>query len=305
MPVPRLNPGDRVRFVSPASPPSVDDVARGVEVVTGWGLRVEVGEHAFDELGYLAGHDDDRLADLDDAFRDPGVRAIFATTGGKGAYRIAARLDVAAARRDPKPLIGFSDITVLHLALLRAGVAGSVHGLFVNWTDEYYGPDCAEGLRRALMTPGPVVVPSDPTAYTAQLTSGPSATGTLVGGHLDTVRTAVGWALPDLRDAILLLEDHHGTGLGQIDRCLTQLEASGQLAGIRGVALGTFGEFETATAGGWTLADVLHDRLDRLGLPILGGLPIGHGRQPATVPLGTAATIDPGSGTLTVASGVG
>ena len=300
VPVPRLVPGDRVRFVSPASPPTREAVARGAEVVSGWGLQVELGEHVFDRTGYLAGPDDVRLADLDAALRDPGVRAVFATTGGKGAYRIAAHLDVAAARAHPKPVVGFSDITFVHLALLRAAVPGPVHGPFVNWTDEYYDADCTEALRRSLMEPEPVVVRSDPGEYTAQLSSGGRATGVLVGGHLDSVSRAVGWGLPSLAGAILLVEDHHGTGLGQIDRCFAQLAHTGLLGQLHGVALGTFGEFETTTASGTTLADVLRHWLAPLGVPVLGGLPVGHGLNPASVPLGTSATLDVPAGTLTV-----
>jgi muramoyltetrapeptide carboxypeptidase len=263
-----------------------------------------VGRHAFDRAGYLAGSDQARLADVNEALRDPAVRGIFATTGGKGAYRIAPQLDFRAARADPKPLVGFSDITYLHLALLRAGVPGPLHGPFVNWSDEYYDADCAEGLRRSLMVPAPVVIRSRLTDYTAQLSAGGRATGVLVGGHFDSVSRAVGWALPPLDDAILLLEDHHGTGLGQVDRCLAQLVHAGLLRNLRGIALGTFGEFETTTASRTTLADVLRDWLAPLKVPVLGGLPIGHGRNPASVPLGTTATIDVTAGTLTVSSAV-
>ncbi len=265
---------------------------------------VEIGSHAFDRAGYLAGSDQARLADVNEALRDPGVRGIFATTGGKGAYRIAPHLDFKAARADPKPFVGFSDITYLHLALHRAGVPGPIHGPLVNWSDEYCDADCAEGLRRSLMDPEPVVISSRVTDYTAQLSAGGRATGVLVGGHFDSISRAVGWALPTLDDAILLLEDHHGTGLGQVDRCLAQLVHAGLLRNLRGIALGTFGEFETTTASRTTLADVLRDWLTPLGVPILGGLPIGHGRNPATVPLGTTATIDVTAGTLTVSPGV-
>jgi muramoyltetrapeptide carboxypeptidase len=273
-------------------------------LLSSWGLLVEVGGHAFDREGYRAGSDQARLADLNEALRDPGVRGVFATTGGKGAYRIATQLDFEAARADPKPFVGFSDITYLHLALHRAGVAGSIHGPFVNWSDEYCDADCAEALRRSLMEPEPVVISSGLTDYTAQLSTGGKATGVLVGGHFDSISRAVGWALPTLDNAILLLEDHHGTGLGQIDRCLAQLVHSGLLRNLRGVALGTFGEFETTTASQTTLADVLLDWLAPLRIPILGGLPIGHGRNPASVPLGTTATIDVPAGTLTISPAV-
>jgi len=122
----------------------------GVRLLESWGLKVEVGAHVFDRWGhFLAGSDEDRLADINDALADTGVRAIFATTGGKGAYRIAHALDFAAATRDPKPLIGYSDITILHLALWQHSCLAGFHGPYVGWDTEYYGDDAAHHLRRA------------------------------------------------------------------------------------------------------------------------------------------------------------
>lgn len=301
---PRLNPGDRVRFVSPASTPDRELVATGVELVTSWGLQVELGDHSFDRHGYLAGTDEDRLADLNDAFSDGGVRAIFATRGGKGAARIADGLDFGAVRRDPKPLIGFSDITALHLALSnQAGLVG-IHGPSMSWYEPNCGPACAEALRRALMTTDEIVVRQDPKELSAALTAGEPATGFLMGGNLETIRCAIGADLRSLAGGILLFEENRGTGLGMVDRQLTQLMRSGVLSGLRGVAIGQITGFEDDLSNGWTVLDVLRDRLANLDVPILGGLPIGHGAQPATVPLGTLATIDPAAGTLTVAPGV-
>ena len=128
MPTPLLKPGDKVRFVSPASTPDRDDVFANAAKLLKWGLRVDYGQHVFNKLGYLAGTDDERLADLNAAFRDEDVRAVFTTRGGKGAYRIAGRLDFDALRRDPKPLVGFSDITNLHLAIYRHTEVPGVHG---------------------------------------------------------------------------------------------------------------------------------------------------------------------------------
>jgi muramoyltetrapeptide carboxypeptidase len=126
---PRLASGDRVRIISPSSPPDRGSAERGAKILEGWGLRVEFGQHAFDKHGhFLAGRDEDRISDLNDALRDPGVRAIFTTRGGKGAYRIAHALDFEACRKDPKPLIGFSDTTSLHLALWQECRVAGFHG---------------------------------------------------------------------------------------------------------------------------------------------------------------------------------
>lgn len=300
-------PGDRVRFVSPASPPSREAVERGIEVVSAWGLQVELGEHAFDQVGYLAGRDEDRIADLNSALRDPGVRAIFATRGGKGASRIVDGIDFGAAGRDPKPVVGFSEITSLHLALYReCGLAGFA-GPFVNWSDDYTGPIAAEALRGALMTTAPVTIQADENDPVAALTTSPSrVSGFLMGGNLTAVRGEIGARLPDLSGAILFIEDRKGSGLGQVDRDLTQLLRSGAIDGLAGVAVGQFTEFEHSVAGGWTIIDVLRDRLSRLGVPILGGVPFGHGfnRDLPTLPLGPPAVLDTATRTLTIDAGV-
>jgi muramoyltetrapeptide carboxypeptidase len=154
------------------------------------------------------------------------------------------------------------------------------------------------------MTTDEIVVRQNPKELSAALTEGEAATGFLMGGNLDTVRGAVGADLPRMYGGILLIEVNHGTGLGMVDRQLTQLMRSGQLDGLRGVAVGQVVGYDDDVTNGWTVLDILRDRLAKLDVPILGGLPIGHGLHPATVPLGTLATIDPAAGTLTVAPGV-
>jgi len=155
-----LSPGDCVRLVSPASRPDRAWLTESVEVLEGWGLRVEVGRHASDEWGYMAGRDADRLADLNDAFRDPSVRAVITTRGGAGSYRIADGIDFDAVRADPKPLVGLSDITNLHLALWTHARLATVHGCLA-------GPSAAAGVRALLMTTAPLIINRNPEALSA------------------------------------------------------------------------------------------------------------------------------------------
>lgn len=299
----RLHPGDRVRLVSPASTPERDDVAQVVANLERLGLQPEVGDHAFDQLGYLAGSDENRLADVNDALRDPGIRGIISTRGGKGAYRIADRLDFDAARRDPKLLVGFSEITILHLAMLKnAGLVG-LHG--AAWVAEMQGPVAATSFERAVFTTDEVIIHSKTDEPTSALSTTGQATGRLIGGNQDLLAIGNGWALPSLDGAILLLEAVN-LRLGHIDRQLTMLTNSGALDGITGVAVGQYTDCGTdpTTQGDWSELDVLHDRLSRLGVPILGGLPIGHGKNPEAVPIGAVASIDVETGTLRVAAAV-
>jgi len=297
---PKLLPGDRVRLVSPASTPDRASVDDCLEVLDSWGLRGEVAPHAFDRWGYMAGTDGDRLDDLDHAFRDPGVRAIIATRGGAGAYRIADRIDVAAVLADPKPLVGFSDITFLHLSLLRHCGFGGIHGCLVGRTAQ-------ASVRQLLMTTDPVVLRRVPGAVSSAADVPGRARGRLIGGNLAALATSVGVRMPSMSGAVLFMEDQRVVGLGTIDRQLTQLVSSGALDGIVGVALGSFEGFRDVADRGWTLADVLADRLGRLGVPVLGGLFAGHdltgpdgAPDQMALPLGSFATLDTEDGTLTV-----
>lgn len=294
-----------MRFVSPASPPEREQVERGAALVSSWGLTVELGAHVFDRHGhYLAGRDEDRLRDLNDALRDPGVRAIFTTRGGKGSYRIAHGLDFEAARRDPKPLVGFSDITMLHLALAKAGIAGGFHGPYVAWNDDYYGPAAAEQLRRALMEPEEISIRQDPAEPTASVMVEGVARGRLLGGNLSMIARAVGWSCPSFAESILFIEAVVDEQIGAIDSALTQIARSGCLDGVKGVAIGQFIRCGDGRPGKWSAIDVLRDRLTPLGVPVLGGLPIGHGPRPPTIPLGTPAILDASGRTLTIDPGV-
>jgi len=304
----RLRAGDRVRFVSPASPVERGTLRPTVEVLESLGLVVEYGAHAFDAdetLDYLAGTDEDRLSYVNEALRDPGVKAIIATRGGKGAYRIAADLDVEAARAHPTLVVGFSEVTIVHLALMKAcGLAG-IHG--AAWDEGRSGTVSAASFVSAVTSTEPVTVATTTEERTHVLTTGGKATGRLVGGNQDSVATAAGWALPSLAGAILLLEAVN-MRLGHIDRQLTTLRNTGRLRGLAGIAIGQYTDCGSATDPTTdvrcTEIDVVRDRLGDLRVPMLGGLPIGHGKNPIAVPIGTTATLDADNGTLTVAPGV-
>jgi len=293
---PKLRPGDLVRFVSPASTPDRDQVMRRVKILEEWGLRVDFGAHAFDKLSFLAGTDDDRLADFNAALRDPDVRAIFATRGGKGSYRIADRLDFEAVRRDPKAVIGFSDITALLLSLGRNCRLVGIHGSVM---DEAGSHPTNVALRRLLMEGGNTVLAARRNESTAALTTRGLACGRLVGGNLDTIAACAGWALPRLDGAILLLEAVEMQP-GQVDRQLTMLRKAGHLDGVAGIAVGQFTGFKPFS-GGLTIEDLLRDHLQPLGVPILGGLPVGHGEHWLPLPHGAPALLDASRRTLMVA----
>ena len=286
-----LQVGDKVRFVSPASTPEKEAVLQGAKVFESWGLDVDFGAHAFGKVAYLAGTDDERLANFNDALRDPTVRAIIATRGGKGSYRIADRLDFETARRDPKFVVGFSDITMLHLSLWKHCRLVGIHGSLLGDGQK------SDSLRRALMASDDIVLHARADEETSALTTEGRTTGRLIGGNLDMIATAAGWSLPPLNGAILLIEAVN-MYLGQVDRQFTMLRKAGHLAGLAGVAVGQFTDFQPHD--NFTIIDLLRDHLGPLKVPILGGLPLGHGRQPESIRVGSMASLDAASGTLAI-----
>ncbi|GAA2243799.1 LD-carboxypeptidase [Promicromonospora sukumoe] len=264
-----------------------------IATVESWGFKARLGKHADDRFGYMAGGDAERAADLNDAIRDPEVRAILTLRGGCGSLRLLADVDTDALRADPKPIIGFSDITALHQVWHRAGVP-SVHGAVA-------GTRAATVLDLLRGEPGEPVR-SDTDQYGAYLTTTGTASGPLFGGNLEMLARSVGIVDNDLDGHVLLLEINRTVGLGMVDRALTQLILSGALAGITGVAVGTLEGFDGYEDRGWNVLDVLRDRLGLLGVPILAGLPLGHMESPVSVPLGVESVLDADAGTLTVAA---
>jgi muramoyltetrapeptide carboxypeptidase len=292
--------GDLVLLVSPAGPPRPERLDLGVKLLTDWGLRVSVGPYVENRRGYLAGADEHRLADLNLGLRDPQVRAVLCTRGGYGVQRIVDGIDLDAVRADPKLVVGFSDITALQLALWRGARLPTIHGPGAAWVPERTGPVSAASLRQALMTTDAVVVSCRPDVQTASVRMPGSATGTLIGGNLCMLASTVGTVdMPDLAGTILLIEDVNEPPY-KVDRMLTQLLRAGCFDGLAGVAVGFF----TDCTDDWptSIVDVLVERLAPLGVPVLGGLPIGHGPDQITVAVGVPATLDADAGMLTVAA---
>ncbi len=297
----KLRPGDKVRFVSPESTPEQIGVLQRANILESWGLKVDYGAHVFEQYGYLAGTDEQRLSDLNTALRDPEVRAVMATRGGKGSYRIADKIDFEAVRRDPKLVIGFSDNTMLHLALWKNCRLVGMHGAIMNNSDGKFIPENLQAMKSAIMSTLPITLQSRADEETYALTTKGQASGPLVGGNLKKLGVAAGWCLPSLAGAILFIETP-SVYLAEIDRIFTTLRKGGHLDGLVGVAVGQFADIERSK--GWTIMDIVPAHLKELNVPILGGLPLGHGKKPLTIPFGTIANLDAGAQTLSVQAGV-
>lgn len=294
---PRLSAGARVAVVAPSGPIVEERLQAGLDILRGWDLDPVVAPHVLaqdGELGYLAGTDADRAADLQRAWCDPSVSAVLAARGGYGAQRVVDLIDWEAMRAGgPKAFVGFSDATVLHEAFAtRLGLA-TLYGPVAAGADFVKSAEAQEHLRATLFAPETVrTIPSRGTA----LVPG-RARGVTVGGCLRLLATGLGTpgTHPGARGGLLLLEDV-GEQPYSLDRSLTQLLRSGWLDGVAGVLLGSWdrcGPYERVRA-------MLADRLGGLGVPVAEEFGFGHCADALTVPLGVTAELDADAGTLTL-----
>lgn len=281
--------------MSPASPVRFPERLRaGTALLEDWGFAVRVMPHVHDESGFVAGSDDERLADLQAAWADPAVRAIWCARGGYGCSRLTDRLDAAALRADPKALVGFSDVTALHLRLGRVGLI-SLHGPTGEWDTARTGVASAASLHRALTATGGLgVLPTGPVRTLVQ----GRGEGPLVGGNLSLLSASVGTAdQPDTAGRLLLLEDV-GERPYRVDRMLRHLLRAGLVTPAAGLVFGDFVRCTEPQRPSATVDEVLAAFAGEVGLPAIAGLPLGHGRGQLTVPLGVAAELDATRGTL-------
>jgi muramoyltetrapeptide carboxypeptidase len=301
---PRLQPGDIVGLVAPANPwANRSELQRGIRALEGWGLNVKVGEHVNDRHGYMAGRDEDRAADVNAMYRDPEVRAIFCLQGGYGSPRIVPLLDRDAIAANPKLLMGYSDITALHLAVAAWGdtitfYSNGAAGVGSPTTTDF----SKEGLHRALFSAEPYgrIGPNPDDAWATTIHGG-RAQGRLIGGCFGLVEGTIGtdWEI-DTDGRILFLETVEEGHVYEIDNGLTHLRNAGKLDGVAGIVIGDMPGAHSGVTQELSLEDVLEELLQPLGVPVIANLPIGHGKHHATVPIGALATLDADAGTLTV-----
>jgi muramoyltetrapeptide carboxypeptidase len=257
-----------------------------------------VARHARGRSGYFSATDAERLVDLNAAIADPENDAVWCLRGGYGSMRILPRIDLAPLRERPRPLIGFSDNTVLHLLAIRAGIV-SFHGPHPGAKDlSDFSVDC---LRRAVSDPLPgglLPFPDDSFPPPVAIVGG-VATAPLVGGNLSLLAATIGTAVQLSPDGAILFFEEVGEPLYRIDRLLTQLRLSGTLDRVAGIFVGALSECPDAGANGLpTIPELLADRLGDLGIPVAYGFPFGHVPHNWTLPLGVRARFDASAGTL-------
>ena len=306
---PRLRPGDVVGLFASATRMTEAWIASAMTSVQALGLQPRLAPNVRAVHGHYAGTVAQRVDDLHALWSDPEVRALWSIRGGAGTAQLLPHLDYAAMRRDPKALLGFSDVTALHLALLRHARLVSFYTLAGSST---FSPYSVQALRAVLMAPrgGELRLERSPEhgqreatepAYRTRTVRAGRAEGPLVGGNLSVLSALVGTPYGAQSDGALLFLEDVGELPYRIDRMLMQLELAGLTRGAAGVIGGVFRDCEHPPGQpGMALAQAIDARFGAAGVPAVYGLSFGHVRDQLTLPIGVRARLDTEARTLTL-----
>ncbi|MBE7541422.1 MAG: LD-carboxypeptidase [Bryobacteraceae bacterium] len=307
---PVLKPGDTVSCVTPSTfVVNPETRIQAERIVNALGLKAKFSTNTGKRWGYLGGSVEERVADLHAAFRDPETKAVFCVRGGYGAAMLLDRLDYSLIRRNPKILLGYSDITALHLGIHQTSRIVTLHGPTVLDSFNEYTFNL---LKRALFEAKPLGELKNPPErnplkplHPVRTMRGGKATGALVGGNLTLISTTMGtpWEIRT-EGKILFLEDV-GEQPYSMDRMLTQLRLAGKFNGIKGLILGECAdcrprEFRPSFESTLSLPEVFDHVLAEVEVPVVSGLVFGHTEDQFPLPLGVEATLDADAGTVTV-----
>ena len=288
---PYLNGSDEVAIVSPSFSVDSKKIEDAVRVLESWGLKTRLGDHLFLSDGPFAGSDKQRLEDIQKMLNAREIKAILFARGGYGAIRIVDKIDFSVLRKNPKWLVGFSDITVFHLWLGKKLGMATIHGeMPVNFGNSDKTPETMETLRDALFGglsrigwQGNVLRPAE-------------ARGEIIGGNLSLVYSLVGTAGDiETRGKILFLEDV-GEQYYHIDRMLVSLKLAGKLDQLSGLIVGSFNKMEETTVPwGKSIEDIVSSITKEYGYPVYFNFPGGHAKDNRAFYLGRRARLLPGN----------
>ena len=272
----RLRPGDRIALVAPSSPFQQDKFTAACDSLTRKGYLTVPGSRLYDGVRYLAAPDAERAKDLIQAIRDPSISAIFCIRGGYGSGRLLPLLPFSSLQKSHKILLGYSDVTFLHLAFSSRELCPTFHG--PNFIEMAEDDNLMESVLSTLSGSQDFCWSLDD----SQILKPGVAKGRLVGGNLSCLVHLLGTQyLPDLNGAILMLEDR-GEALYRLDRMITHMGLSGILDGLAGLVLGQF----TECGEQQDIWDMILEHVKTFQFPVVGNLPFGHTRNNQIIPLG-------------------
>jgi muramoyltetrapeptide carboxypeptidase len=285
-----LKKGDRIRIISPAGKVQKDKVLPGIELLQDEGYEVVVGKHVFGKSFQYSGTDQQRAADLQDAINDAKAKAIICARGGYGTVRIIERVDFSPLLKNPKWLVGFSDVTVLHLVLNKLGLA-SIHGAMPGFFLENKKPTRSFFSLMELLTSGKLRM--EVNVHPLNRTG--TCTGELVGGNLSLIYSLQGtpWQL-DTSGKILIIEDL-SEYLYHLDRMMQNLRLAGQLKNLAGLLVGGFSDMkDNESPFGKSAYEIILEAVRDYDFPVVFDLPFGHISKNLSLMLGAKYQLEVG-----------
>ena len=276
---------------------------KGIEVLQELGLKINFGQSVYRQSGYLAGSDLERVDDLHRMFADQEVKAIFCARGGYGSARIASKINYQLIQSNPKIFWGYSDITFLHVAMIKRAGLVPFHGPMI--ASDLGKEEVCSLTKQAfeqLFRPVTLNITKEQSSLTTIIAG--TASGPLVGGNLTLLTSTLGTPFEiDTTGKILMIEEINEEPRA-IDRMLNQLDMAGKLNEAAGVVLGDFHECHPKTTRSFELDEVLEEYIKRWNKPAIKGMTIGHCSPNLAVPLGVNAFLDASNNQLSVESGV-
>ncbi|HTE32156.1 MAG TPA: LD-carboxypeptidase [Chryseolinea sp.] len=264
--------GDKIGIVGTGKKISRDGLVPATTILTSWGLRVELASHLVtDEHSYFSSSDDHRRDDLQIMIDDPEIKAILCARGGYGTTRILDDLDFSALRENPKWIVGFSDVTALHLKLLTFGIM-SIHGTMPIFFSKETAATSIQSLKNALFEKGYSL-----STHSSDYNRHGVAEGMAIGGNLSLIVDSLATSSePDFRGCILIIEEVDEY-LYKIDRLLTHLKRAGKLDHLHGLVIGHInGIQDTTPAFGESIEEIVLDKVKGKSFPVAFNFPSGH-----------------------------
>lgn len=299
-----LKKRDTIGMITPGSYISDDGLKTAIEHVESLGFKVQLGKHIRAKRGFNAGTDAQRLEDLHTMFADKNIAGIWCARGGYGCGRLLPKIDYQLIKKNPKVLIGYSDITALHVAIYQKTGLVCFHGPvaaseFTDYTVEHFQKVTMQPSTNFVIKPAKENIEKEDTNFYPKTIVAGKATGKLIGGNLSLLSSLVGTDFaPNFKNKIVFIEDI-GEKPYRLDRMLTQLRQGTNLREANGIALGIFADCEAKEGdNSLTLIETLTDRLGDLNIPVVYGLSFGHITNQVTLPIGGEAVLNTADFTL-------
>jgi muramoyltetrapeptide carboxypeptidase len=289
----RLVRGGTVGVAAPSGPVKKARLKRGVETLKKLGYKVKLSEKLLEKTGYLAGDDQSRAGAVNGMFADPKIDAIICARGGFGSIRILDELDYTLIRKNPKILVGYSDITLLLLAINKFCNLVTFHGPMVAVDFSELSDYNRRLFMKAVASSQPVgrVTNSKQLGKWRAISKG-RASAPILGGNLTLITRLLGTKYdPDFRNKILFLEDLN-EDIYKIDGMLAQLKLAGILRQVEGVVLAEFLNCRPSKKASLTLGEVFEQYFASAKYPVIYPVSCGHGKDKITIPLGVKASLN-------------